>query len=67
MPASATSPYTEFKAELEQIMRHKWLISEKENRDIGFEQALNDWAENHRSEWRKCRNKSTRSKKPAAG
>ncbi|MEN3943463.1 DUF4032 domain-containing protein [Prosthecobacter sp. SYSU 5D2] len=63
MPPAANNAYIEFKAELEQILRHKWFISEKENRDIGFERALNDWAQNHRSEWRKHRNTLVKSKK----
>lgn len=55
--------YVEFKAELEQILRHKWLVSEKEKRDVGFERALNEWAQNHRAAWRKDRNiKVTRRK-----
>ncbi len=57
MPAAPLNAYSEFKAELEQILRHKWLVSEKENRDVGFERALNEWAQNHRSEWRRDRNK----------
>jgi hypothetical protein len=48
--------YTEFKAELEQILRHKWLASEKEGRDVGFERALNEWAAQHRAAWRHERN-----------
>ncbi|TDU64577.1 uncharacterized protein DUF4032 [Prosthecobacter fusiformis] len=57
MPAIPANAYIEFKAELEQILRHKWLMSEKENRDIGFERALNEWAQRHRGEWRCERNK----------
>ena len=54
-PASHT-PYGEFLAELEEIQRHKWLMSEREGRDVGFERALNEWARNYRSEWRQMRN-----------
>ena len=32
---------------------HKWIQSEKEDRDIGFEDALVDWMKNHREDWRK--------------
>lgn len=56
MPTAPTNAYLEFKAELEQILKHKWLMSEKENRDIGFERALNEWAQNYRVEWRRARN-----------
>ena len=34
--------YQEFLEERGQILRHKWLESEKEGRDIGFERALLD-------------------------
>ena len=47
--------YQEFLAEREEILRHKWLESEKTGTDIGFEQALTDWMVNHRSQWRKRR------------
>jgi hypothetical protein len=53
MPAE---PYTEFLCEREELMRHKWVMSEKAGKDVGFEAALVDWAFNHRSEWRKQRN-----------
>lgn len=45
--------YQEFLEERDQILRHKWLESEKEGRDIGFERALLDWMTNHRKKWRK--------------
>jgi len=57
--ASLVSPYHEFKAELEQIQRHKWLVSERAGRDVGFERALTDWARHHRAEWRRERNEKT--------
>ena len=47
--------YREFQAEREEILRHKWLESEKVGHDIGFEAALTDWIVNHRSKWRKAR------------
>jgi hypothetical protein len=50
-----SSLYKEFQAELNEILRHKWLESEKAGRDIGFEQALTDWIIKHRSKWRKAR------------
>jgi hypothetical protein len=51
------TPYGEFLAEQEEILRLKWLASELEGRDIGFEFALNEWAQNHRAEWRIMRNR----------
>jgi hypothetical protein len=50
-----SSLYREFQAEREEILRHKWIESEKAGRDIGFEQALTDWISRHRSSWRKNR------------
>jgi hypothetical protein len=47
--------YKEFLAEREEILRHKWLQSEKLGHDIGFEKALLDWIVNHRTEWRQER------------
>jgi hypothetical protein len=48
--------YREFLAEREEIMRHKWIESEKAGHDIGFERALIDWIVKHRAKWRKSRN-----------
>ena len=50
-----SSLYREFQAEREEILKHKWIESEKAGRDIGFEQALTDWIIKHRSKWRKAR------------
>ena len=47
--------YKEFQAEREEIMKHKWIESEKAGHDIGFERALTDWIVKHRSKWRKTR------------
>ncbi len=47
--------YREFQAEREEIMKHKWIESEKVGYDIGFEQALTDWILKHRSKWRRAR------------
>ena len=50
-----SSLYREFLAEREEILRHKWLESEKVGIDVGFEEALTGWMVKHRSEWRKRR------------
>ena len=47
--------YQEFLAEREEILKHKWLESEKAGHDIGFEKALLDWIVKHRSAWREKR------------
>jgi hypothetical protein len=50
-----SSLYREFLAEREEILKHKWLESEKAGYDIGFERALVDWQVKHRANWRKSR------------
>lgn len=52
-----SSLYREFQAEREEILKHKWIESEKLGYDIGFERALTDWIIKHRSKWRKSRQK----------
>jgi len=47
--------YKEFLAEREEILKHKWIESEKAGADIGFEKALLDWIVKHRSSWRERR------------
>ncbi len=47
--------YREYLEEREEILRHKWLESEKRGRDIGFEKALLDWVLHHRAAWREQR------------
>jgi hypothetical protein len=51
--------YKEFLAEREEILRHKWLESERLGYDIGFERALLDWIRKHREDWRRARRQST--------
>ena len=36
----------------EEILKHKWIESEKAGHDVGFEWALLDWNFNHRNDWR---------------
>jgi len=50
-----SSLYQEFLAEREEILRHKWLESERLGHDIGFERALLDWIRKHRESWRTAR------------
>jgi len=50
-----SSLYQEFLAEREEILKHKWIESEKTGHDIGFERALTDWIVKHRSKWRRAR------------
>lgn len=56
--AERSSLYQEFLAEREEILRHKWIESEKKGKDIGFERALLDWIRKHRENWRSNRSTS---------
>lgn len=59
--------YKEFLAEREEILKHKWIESEKAGSDIGFEKALLDWIVKHRSNWRaKRRMKEARTETAAS-
>lgn len=51
--------YEKFLMEREEILRHKWIESQKAHEDIGFERALTNWVINHRAKWRE----STKQKK----
>jgi hypothetical protein len=58
--------YKEFLAERAEILKHKWIESEKAGKDIGFEKALLDWIMKHRSNWRERRRKEARTEKSAS-
>jgi hypothetical protein len=58
-----SSLYKEFLAEREEILKHKWLESEKIGEDIGFERALLDWIRKHRDGWRATRRPSNKLQK----
>jgi hypothetical protein len=58
--------YKEFLAEREEILKHKWIESEKAGSDIGFEKALLDWIVKYRSSWRNKRVKEARAETTAA-
>jgi hypothetical protein len=52
--------YRDFLAEREEILKHKWLESERAGHDIGFERAMVDWVVKHRTHWRKSRQQTSR-------
>ena len=58
--------YKEFLAEREEILKHKWIESEKAGSDIGFEKALLDWIVKHRSNWRERRMRENKLTKASA-
>jgi len=43
--------YSKFIDMKNEILKHKWIESEKHGRDIGFEKALIDWISKYRSDW----------------
>jgi hypothetical protein len=53
--AQNSTLYREFLAERAEILRHKWLESEKQGSDIDFDRALLDWVIRHRQAWRSHR------------
>ncbi len=50
--ATGSILYQEFLAEREEILKHKWIESEKAGKDIGFERALLTWVRKHRTDWK---------------
>lgn len=50
-----TNVYKRFLEMRNEIDKHKWIESEKAERDIGFDVALVDWITNHRNEWIRSR------------
>ena len=55
---AGSSLYKEFLAEREEILRHKWLESERAGYDIGFDRALTDWCARYRRDWRLARHRA---------
>ena len=51
--------YEEFLAERAEILRYKWIESQKAGFDIGFEKALIGWSVQHRKHWRASRRVSS--------
>jgi hypothetical protein len=51
-----SSVHKQFLEEREEILKHKWLESEKKGYDIGYSTALINWIINHRTNWKKYRN-----------
>ena len=50
-----SSLYKNYKDEVEEINKHKWIESEKAGYDIGWNKALIDWVQNHKLEYTKAR------------
>jgi hypothetical protein len=45
--------YREFIEERKEILKHKWIESEKKGYDIGFDKAFFEWIMKYRAGWRK--------------
>ena len=56
--------FRELDAEHEEILRHKWIESEKVGHDVGIDAAQVDWNLKHRSKWRKERQQKHPSSTP---
>lgn len=52
--------YRELISERDEILRHKWIESEKAGQDIGFDKALLSWLISHRAAWRAACGQTTR-------
>ena len=57
-----SSVYKYYCVERDEILKHKWLESEKAGKDIGFEKALLDWIMYHRQAWRDAKGVSNKSR-----
>jgi hypothetical protein len=50
---SSSLLYRHFRAQRDEILKHKWYESERAGHDIGFDRARTDWTIKHRSQWLK--------------
>ena len=55
-----SSVYQYYQKELNEVLKHKWIESEKAGRDVGFEFALMSWIRIHREDWRESLKKPHR-------
>ena len=51
--------YRTYESQLREILKHKWIESEKAGYDIGFNCALIDWLMKYGGQWRLSCNKSS--------
>jgi hypothetical protein len=57
-PFERSAVFQGIKEERDEILRFKWLESEKARQDIGFEKALLRWVIRHRATWLEQRQKN---------
>jgi len=46
-----TRLYRHYLAIRNEVMKHKWIESEKAHKDVGFEYALVDWIVKYKTRW----------------
>lgn len=51
MSSELSTSYSKYIKIRDEILKHKWIESEKVGKDIGFEQALIEWIGKHRTDW----------------
>src|SRR5438067_10719278 len=51
LPNKISITSEQFLKERDEVLRHKWLESQKAGHNIGFEAALLDWVTKHRQKW----------------
>lgn len=47
--------FREWQAECEEVLKHKWIESERAGRDVGMDSARVSWVVHHRARWLKER------------
>jgi tetratricopeptide (TPR) repeat protein len=62
--AALTELYNEFLAERAEILKYQRVLSEKAGREIGFEEAMQDWIEKYRAEWHARRKRGNGGSEP---
>lgn len=50
-PIETSSFYQRHHFQHEEILKHKWIESEKKGEDVGYSWALLDWIIHHQKDW----------------
>ena len=50
-PIQQSNLYTAWLIEREQVLKHKWVLSERAGFDVGYHAARWDWDIHHRGAW----------------
>jgi hypothetical protein len=57
-----SSLYQAYEDEIHEILKHKWIESEKAGYDIGFDRARTDWSVKHRAGYLRYKRSQRRGK-----